>query len=246
MADDTLEELRKELEGEREKVKRLEELLKREETEVSKKEGLLGELYRRIMVEGIASREEIAKAIGREQYDALTYHLSKEHEKRLEAEKKLVEDGEKLKVVDKRIAEDEESLQRDRQRILELDEELAVERKKRIEFEKQLVKKYPKPTVEPGGKGFDSVDLADLESIVQQVRPVISEVTVGDLAKLLIRLRRIRAVDASIMLNTRKERVLRLAAPMADGKYIKIENPRSPDPTLRALKKLLDLKGQRK
>jgi chromosome segregation ATPase len=246
MAEDTIDELRKELEGEREKIKRLEELLKREETEVSKKEGLVGELYRRIMVEGMASREDVAKAIGREQYDALTYHLSKEHEKRVEAEKKLAFDEEKLKAVEKKLAEDEESLQKDSRRILEIEEELAIERKKRIEFEKQLVRKYLKPRAGPTEKPVESVDLDDLESVVQQVRPPISDVNMGDLARLLIRLRRIKSVDAGIMLNTTKERVLRLAAPLANGRYIKIENPKSPDPTIRALKKLLEMKGQKK
>lgn len=245
MAEENPDELRKQLDGEREKVKRLEEFLKREEAEVSKKEGLLNELYRRIMVEGMATREDIASAIGKEHYDALAYHLSKEHESRVESEKKLAGDEDKLKFLEKKLADLDESLAKSKQRVMELEEELAGERRKRIEFEKQLMGKYQKPP-EDVGRVVQKIDLSDLESVVQQVRPTESDVTVGDLAKLMLRLRRVKAVDAGIMLNTRKEIVLRLAAPLAEGKYLKIENPRNPDPTLRALKKLLDLKGRRK
>jgi len=236
------EALAKALGEEKEKIKRLEELLQKEEVEVAKKEGLLNELYRRMMVEGVVTRQEIAQAVGKEQYDALTYHLAKEHEKRLEAEKKLFEDEERLKVDEKKLAEEGELLQKDSQRISELEDELAKERKKRIELEKQLFKEIPKSKKEVVFDDFvEDLDLGDIEAVKQ---PASSrrKVTVKDLVKLMLRINRMKTIDASIMLNTTKSNVLSLAKSLAKKGYLEIENPLSGDPTLRALKKLLDLK----
>lgn len=240
-----VEELKKELESERDKIKRLEELLQREELEVAKKEGLLNELYQRIMIEGVTDKEEIARAIGKEQYEALSYHLAKEHEKRVEIEKKLMEDEENLKVDEKKLAEEEEVLQRDGQKIKELEEELTKEHNKRIELEKQLLKDYPQPEARVESEDiFDDFDLKDFESTleVKPSRPSRSHVTIKDLIKLLLRINRMKAIDVSIMLNTSKENVLRLAKPLVRKGYIEIENSRSNDPTLRALRRLLELK----
>jgi len=244
----TVEELQKELESEREKIRRLEELLSKEEAEVAKKEGLLNELYQRIMLEGLTDKEEISRMIGKEQYEALSYHLAKEHEKRLELEKKVLEDEGQLKTKSQKLAEDGETIQKDEQKINELEAELSKERKKRIELEKELFKRYAIP--DSGSEVeefFDDFDLNDLETPTRaqpqvQQHPVHSRVTVKDLIKLLLRINRMKAIDASIMLNTTKESILRLARPLVAKGYIEVENAQSNDPTLRALKKLLSLK----
>ncbi|MBM3308685.1 MAG: hypothetical protein FJY77_00360 [Candidatus Altiarchaeales archaeon] len=240
--DKTPEELAKDLEFEREKIKRLEELLKKEETEVAKKEGLLNELYKRMMLEGATSRDEIANAIGREQYEALSYHLAKEHEKRLEVEKKLLEDEEKLKTEERKISEEEEILQKDEQKIAELQDALAKEKKKRIELEKQLFKEYPKPEREITFDDF--IEDLDLWGIEEKSRKPAShhQPVAKDLVALMLRINRMKAIDASIMLNTTKQNVLALAKPLTKKGYLEIENSTGSDPTIRALKKLLDLK----
>ncbi|MFH1126211.1 MAG: hypothetical protein V1703_03730 [Candidatus Altiarchaeota archaeon] len=244
----TLEELLKGLEGEREKTRRLEELIKRDEAEIARKEGLLNELYRRIMIEGMTNRDEISSAIGKEQYDSLTYHLSKEHEERVKTEKKLLEDEEKLKVQDIKIAEESEFIERDKKRISELENELAAERKKRMEIEKNFARGY-KPKAGEFESGFDElledIDLVDIDVAQERAhsqRASRRDVTVKDLTRLLLRINRMRAIDASIMLNTSKEKILLLASMLAKKGYLEIENPKGNDPTLRALKRLLDLK----
>jgi len=244
------DELARELEAERARVKQLEDLMRREESEVAKKEALLNELYKRIMLEGLTDREEIARAIGKEQYDALTYHLAKEHERALDLEKKLLEDEEKVKMEGRKLAEDEELLERDSKRIMELDEELTSERRKRIDLEKQLFavaapQKPEKPVEESTvGNFFKDFDFADLrrQAKSQPARAGRSHVTVKDLIKLLLRIHRMRTIDASIMLNTSKERILSFAGPLERQGYLEIENPRSNDPVLRAMPKLLELR----
>jgi hypothetical protein len=265
------DEIKKELEAERARVKQLEDLLKKEESEVSKKEALLNELYKRIMLEGLTDREEIARAIGKEQYDALTYHLSKEHERALELERKLLEDEEKIRLKEKKLSEDEEMLERDSKRIMGLDEELTNERRKRMDLERQLLfaaapQKPEKPVSEGVVEDFlEDLDLADLgqqsgkqeprakqkeqkeseqepELKQQPSRTVSSHVTIKDLIKLMLRVHRMRTIDASILLNTSKEKILSFVRPLARQGYIEIENAKSSDPVLRVTPKLLELR----
>jgi hypothetical protein len=243
------EELKRELESEKEKIKRLEELIDKEEKELAKKEGLLNELYQRMMIEGVMSREDIAKAIGKEQYEALSYHLAKEHQKRLEAEKKLFEDEEKLKAEDSKLSLDEEELKKDEKKISELEEDLNKEKKSRMELEVELFKGYPKHEM---GSGSDEIledlDLGDLELTAGEKavskRSGKVHASIKDLILLLLRINRMKTIDASIMLNTSKENVINLAKALERNGYIEIENPKSSDPTLRALRRLIELKGR--
>ena len=214
MTDDVngVEGLKRELDGEREKIKRLEELLRKEESEVVKREQLLNELYRRMVIEKVIDKEEISNIVGKQQYDSLSYHLAKEHEKRVDAEEKLVQDDRMLKADEEKLAEESLLIRKDEERIAQLEEELSNERKKRIDMEKELVKGMPSiPLGQVRDEFVDDIDLSDLVERDVSKHAVRHRVTLKDLTSLLLRINRMKAIDASIMLNTTKENVLRLS-----------------------------------
>ncbi|MDD5112357.1 MAG: hypothetical protein PHG85_07425 [Candidatus Altiarchaeota archaeon] len=238
------EELRKELESAREKNKRLEQMLEKEELEVARKEGLLNELYRRMMLDGVMDKEEIARAVGKEQYEALSYHLAKEHEKRMLAEKSLLTDEERLKLDERRLTEDAEMLRRESERINQLESELTFERRRRIELEKKVVEGYAPGKIDSEIEDYPTLGPKDVKTIekaqlqLDQRRSLTSK----DLFNLMLRVGRIKALDAGIVLNTGKEHIIRLARPLVKSGYIEIQGEGGKEPTLQALKKLLDMR----
>jgi len=240
------EKLKKDYETERQRIKELEEELRLTNEQIKKYENEVAEWHKRAISEGKVSPDEIVHTIQKEQIDALTYYLNKEHQKRIELESEIKKKEEELKKAHENILKDEDELKRTKEELADKQKELREERQKRLESEERIVP--PAAIVEVDEDDLISEALREQKAekksekrgdgITIDLGIPTGKTNIKDLLKLVSRMNRIKMIDAAIILDIDKTVVSKWAKFLEKKGYIKIEDPHLPDPTLKLAKRI--------
>lgn len=222
-----LQQLRKLYEAEKKKNEQL-------AAELKEREKKFTEQYQKLLQveQGIISGEEALRTIEQEHIDSLSYHLRKEHKAKLELEKTLEDERKRFEdeiaAKDRNIASFEKTvrelnleLNSTREEVLSKDSALQV--KDDESWEKILAKTGLASDLDLGFEG-------EHETVNVQLQ---------DLLKLLGRIGKIRVSDAARNLGTDEKQVMKFAKLLHKKNFVKVENLKSGDPTLRATKELI-------
>lgn len=267
--------LEMELEAERRERKRLETELKRVKSELKReaeerqlRDGQLSEWHRKAIEQQGLHKDELLKTIEREQLEAVSFHLMKEHQKRMMLEKILQEKDEEIREHKNTIDYVKKALGKAEIELVSRGEELTEERRRRLGFEEnlhaherisdtleeQLLKDLDLKMSELIGvsigmgleQGVSGVSMKTASRVSKGVSQGGRGRTIIDLLKLVLSTGRVRFMDAAIVLDVNKVVVKKWVGILKEKGLVELEHVNQPDPTIKATQTLLDLKWRKR
>jgi len=209
------------------------------EAELAEKERQFTEQYQKLLQveQGIIDGEETIRTIEQEHIKSLTQHLHRERRKSSDLEKRIEETKSQCNA---QLAEErkkaEEAIKGKDEEISALSQEVGMWKTKyKTEHEARIVLEESRMSqamsqkkVHGDGRMFDE-DAPGDDSISQT----------QDLVKILSRYGRVKLSEVASLLEQEPSEVMKKIRILHERKFVKIENPKSPDPTLLATKDLV-------